>query len=159
MIKTVIEFRDFGFRYKSQTEPTLHEINLCIHEGEKVLVLGPSGSGKSTLANCMNGLVPFSYEGQMTGSCIVAGMETRNASIFSLSKQVGTVLQDSDAQFVGLSVGEDIAFALENENLPRLQMLPKVREAAGIVGMEEFLSQVHFEFLVAKPKGFACRSS
>jgi len=145
MIKTVIEFRDFGFRYKSQTEPTLHAINLRIHEGEKVLVLGPSGSGKSTLANCMNGLVPFSYEGQMTGSCVVAGMETRNASIFSLSKQVGTVLQDSDAQFVGLSVGEDIAFALENENLPRIQMLPKVRDAAGIVGMEEFLTQVPYE--------------
>lgn len=145
MTKTVIEFRDFGFRYKSQTEPTLHAINLSIREGEKVLILGPSGSGKSTLANCMNGLVPFSYEGQLTGSCVVAGMETRNASIFALSKQVGTVLQDSDAQFVGLSVGEDIAFALENENLPRREMLPKVREAAGIVGMEEFLSQVPYE--------------
>jgi len=143
--KTVIEFRDFGFRYKSQTEPTLHAINLSIHEGEKVLILGPSGSGKSTLANCMNGLVPFSYEGQLTGSCVVAGMETRSASIFALSKQVGTVLQDSDAQFVGLSVGEDIAFALENENLPRIQMLPKVRDAAGVVGMEEFLTQVPYE--------------
>jgi len=141
----IVEFRNFSFRYKSQSEPTLHDINLTIYKGEKVLILGPSGSGKSTLANCINGLNPFSYDGVITGSCKVAGMETKNASIFALSKVVGTVLQDSDAQFVGLSVGEDIAFALENQSVPRKEMLPKVEWAAGVVGMSDFLMHVPYE--------------
>ena len=103
MALPIIEFHDFGFRYQSQTEQTLHDVNLTIYQGEKVLILGPSGSGKSTLANCINGLIPFSYEGEISGSCKVAGIETKESSIFQLSKHVGTVQQDSDAQFVGLS--------------------------------------------------------
>lgn len=142
--KPVIEFRDFSFQYKSQSKPTLHDINLTIYEGEKVLILGPSGSGKSTLSNCINGLIPFSEKGVIKGSLKVDGVETREASIFKLSKLVGTVLQDSDAQFVGLSVGEDIAFALENENMPRQEMVPKVRRVAEIVGMEDFLEYLPY---------------
>ncbi len=145
MRKPIVEFKEFGFQYKKQTEPTLYDINLTIYEGEKVLLLGPSGSGKSTLANCINGLNPFSYEGNITGSCKIAGIETKSASIFALSKVVGTVLQDSDAQFVGLSVGEDIAFSLENESMPRTEMLPKVRKASELVGMQEFLLHVPYE--------------
>jgi energy-coupling factor transport system ATP-binding protein len=145
MRKPIVEFKDFGFQYKKQTEPTLYDINLTIYEGEKVLLLGPSGSGKSTLANCINGLNPFSYEGNITGSCKIAGIETKSASIFALSKIVGTVLQDSDAQFVGLSVGEDIAFSLENESMPRKEMLPKVQKASELVGMQDFLLHVPYE--------------
>lgn len=145
MKKPIVEFKDFGFQYKSQTGATLHNIDLTIYQGEKVLLLGPSGSGKSTLVNCINGLNPFSYEGTITGSCKIAGIETKDASIFALSKVVGTVLQDSDAQFVGLSVGEDIAFALENDNVPRKEMLPKVQKASETVGMENFLLHVPYE--------------
>lgn len=145
MKKPIVEFKDFGFQYKKQTSPTLFDINLTIMEGEKVLLLGPSGSGKSTLANCINGLNPFSYDGIITGSCKIAGMETKSASIFALSKVVGTVLQDSDAQFVGLSVGEDIAFALENDSVPRKEMIPKVQKASEIVGMQDFLQHVPYE--------------
>lgn len=145
MKKPIVEFKDFGFQYKSQTEATLHNINLTIFQGEKVLLLGPSGSGKSTLVNCMNGLNPFSYEGTITGSCKIAGIETKDASIFALSKVVGTVLQDSDAQFVGLTAGEDIAFALENESMPRKDMIPKVQKASELVGMEDFLLHVPYE--------------
>jgi energy-coupling factor transport system ATP-binding protein len=145
MKKPIVEFKDFGFQYKSQTGATLFDINLTIYEGEKVLLLGPSGSGKSTLANCINGLNPFSYEGTITGSCKIAGKETKAASIFALSKSIGTVLQDSDAQFVGLSVGEDIAFALENESIPRREMLPKVQKASEVVGMQNFLLHVPYE--------------
>lgn len=144
MKNPVIEFKDFTFRYKSQAKPTLHDINLTIYEGEKVLILGPSGSGKSTLSNCVNGLIPFSETGEIKGSLKVDGIETKEASLFKLSKKVGTVLQDSDAQFVGLSVGEDIAFALENENMPREEMLPKVEGAAKIVGMEDFLEHLPY---------------
>ncbi len=145
MSTPIVEFKNFGFKYKSQSASTLHDINLTVFKGEKVLILGPSGSGKSTLANCINGLNPFSYDGVITGSCKVAGMESKDASIFALSKVVGTVLQDSDAQFVGLSVGEDIAFALENQSMPRKEMLPKVERAAGVVGMSEFLMHVPYE--------------
>jgi len=144
MKNPVIEFHDFGFRYASQSEPTLHGINLTIFEGEKVLILGPSGSGKSTLANCINGLIPFSFKGESTGEVKVAGMDTRHAGIFSLSKHVGTVLQDSDAQFVALSVGEDIAFALENQAVKRSMMIPQVIAAASIVGMQDFLNHVPY---------------
>ena len=142
--KPVIQFENFNFHYKIQNKPTLFDINLTIYEGEKVLILGASGSGKSTLANCINGLIPFSFDGKITGSLKVNDLETRDLSIFKLSAMVGTVLQDSDAQFVGLSVGEDIAFAMENDKMPRSEMLPKVAEHATEVGMEDFLAALPF---------------
>lgn len=145
MKETVVRFENFGFQYKVQQEPTLYDINLEIRKGEKVLILGSSGSGKSTLANCINGLIPFSNEGTITGSVTVNGVETQTSSIHGLSKMVGTVLQDSDAQFVGLSVGEDIAFAMENEAIPRPEMLPVVYRHASVVGMQEFIAAVPFD--------------
>lgn len=145
MKKPVIEFKDFSFRYKSQTEDTLKNINLTIYEGEKVLLLGPSGCGKSTLSHCINGLIPFSFDGEIKGSCKIASLEVVQSSIFQLSSKVGTVLQDSDAQFVGLSVGEDIAYALENNNMPREEMIPRVYESAKIVDMHHFLEQVPYD--------------
>lgn len=140
MKKPVIEFIDYSFKYRTQTEPTLHNINLTIFEGEKVLIVGPSGSGKSTLAHCMNGLVPFSYNGESTGVLKVGGKDTKKSSIFELSKEVGTVLQDPDGQFIGLTVGEDIAFSLENACVPLKDMREKVLEAAKTVGVESLLS-------------------
>ena len=144
MREPVIEFTDFSFRYKSQKEFTLHDINLTIYRGEKVLILGPSGSGKSTLGNCINGLIPFSYGGEIKGSCKISGIETSDANIFTISNHVGTVLQDSDAQFVGLSVGEDISFSLENDAVPRPEMLEKVDAVAKIVGMDAFLGALPY---------------
>ena len=145
MPETVIKFENFGFQYKVQQKPTLYDINLEINKGEKILIIGGSGSGKSTLINCINGLIPFSYEGTITGSLKINGKETRDSSIYELSKQVGTVLQDSDAQFVGLSVAEDIAFAMENECVPRSEMVPIVEEHAATVGMQDFLKAVPFD--------------
>ncbi|MDR1096415.1 MAG: ABC transporter ATP-binding protein [Spirochaetaceae bacterium] len=144
MKQPVIQFADFGFQYKAQKNPTLTGINLTIYEGEKVLILGSSGSGKTTLASCINGLVPFSYPGEMTGSCKVNGRETRELSVFELSRDVGTVLQDSNAQFVGLSVGEDMAFAMENNCVDRKTMHERVREHAKTVGMEQFINALPF---------------
>lgn len=143
--KPVIEFTDFSFQYYSQKSPTLTGINLTVYEGEKVLIVGPSGSGKSTLGNCINGLIPFSYKGNITGSLKVCGKETQNLSIFELSKSVGTVLQDPDGQFVGMSVGEDVAFALENECMPQQQMHEVVKETAAIVDMDGFLTASPYE--------------
>lgn len=143
--KPVIEFRDFSFQYFSQAEPTLHDINLTIYEGEKVLIVGPSGSGKSTLGNCINGLIPFSYPGEIKGALTVCGIETKSASIFELSQHVGTVLQDPDGQFIGLSVGEDIAFALENECMKQGEMKQIVQRAAAMVDMDGLLGASPFE--------------
>ena len=145
MKKPLIEFKDFTFQYFSQAEPTLHDINLTIYEGEKVLIVGPSGSGKSTLGHCINGLIPFAYRGQMTGSVKVADLETKDADIFTLSHHVGTVLQDSDGQFVGLTVGEDIAFALENDCKAQKEMHETVQQVAEIVDMGKLLKSSPYE--------------
>ena len=145
MKKPVIEFKDFTFQYFAQAEPTLRDINLTIYEGEKELNVGPSGSGKSTLGHCINGLIPFSYRGKMEGSVIVGGLNTQKASLFELSKKVGTVLQDSDGQFVGLTVGEDIAFSLENDCVSQEEMQKTVQEVADIVDMGKLLKSSPYE--------------
>ncbi|MFC0301813.1 ABC transporter ATP-binding protein [Virgibacillus soli] len=144
MQKPIIQFNNFSFKYKSQVEPTLQQINLTIYEGEKIVIVGPSGSGKSTLAHCLNGLVPFSYKGDIEGNVKINGQETKDLDIFSLSKMVGTVLQDPDGQFIGLSVGEDIAFALENEAVPQKNMRSQVVDVAKLVNMEtKIKSSIH----------------
>lgn len=135
----IIKFQQFSFKYHSQVEPTLNEINLSINHGEKILILGPSGSGKSTLAHCLNGLVPFSYKGEMTGSLTIKGKQTKDLDIFSLSKMVGTVLQDTDGQFIGLSVGEDLAFGLENENVAQASMRTIVADTAKLVNVDSHI--------------------
>ncbi|MBQ6388843.1 MAG: ABC transporter ATP-binding protein [Mogibacterium sp.] len=135
----IIEFKDFSFQYNAQKEPTLYDIDLTIHKGEKVLIAGPSGCGKSTLVNCINGLIPFSYKGEIRGSLKIKGMESSSQSISMISNTVGTVLQDSDAQFIGMTVLEDIAFALENECVVKEEMVERVRKAAEIVGISGHL--------------------
>lgn len=145
MDDVLIEFRNFSFRYDSQAENTLNDINLKIRKGEKVLICGPSGCGKSTLSHCMNGLIPASYPGEATGDLIIGGKSFRDHTIFSLSRITGTVLQDSDGQFIGLTVGEDIAFALENDCIPPDEMKKRVNLAAERVGIRDFLSHAPHE--------------
>ena len=135
----IISFQDFSFQYRAQKQPTLHNINLDIYPGERVLIAGPSGSGKSTLADCINGLNPFSNPGECTGSLTVDGVDAPHSSIFALAGHVGTVLQDPDGQFIGLTVGEDIAFALENSCTPQEEMHEITRHAAELVGIENHL--------------------
>jgi len=131
----IIQFDHFSWQYNAQAEPTLHDIDLTLYEGEKVLICGPSGCGKSTLAHCLNGLIPFSYRGTIEGSLTICGKRTEELSIFDISKLVGTVLQDADGQFVGLTVAEDIAFALENDCIPQEEMRRRVQAAAEEVGV------------------------
>ena len=141
----IISFRDFTFQYRAQARPTLHNINLDIYPGEKILVAGPSGSGKSTLASCINGLIPFSYPGESTGTLLIDGKEAKKASIFELSKSVGTVLQDPDGQFIGLTVAEDIAFALENDCVPQDEMHATTHRVARLVDVEHHLDYAPHE--------------
>ncbi len=132
----IIQFHHFSFQYHAQSEPTLHDIDLEIRKGEKLLICGPSGCGKSTLAHCINGLIPFSFKGECSGSLTIAGRESRELGIFEISRTVGTVLQDTDGQFVGLTVAEDIAFAPENECVGEPELHDRVRKAAALVGVE-----------------------
>lgn len=144
-LSPIISFKNFSFRYKSQQEPSLININLNIYPGEKVLILGPSGSGKSTLGKCINGLIPNRNKGKLSGQVIINGKSITTTSIFERSKDVGTVLQDSDAQFVGLSVEEDIAFYLENLNTPLEQMQTATINAAKTVEVDSLLKQLPFD--------------
>lgn len=139
MASPVISFKDYSFQYNAQAEPTLRHIDLDIYSGEKVLIAGTSGSGKSTIGNCINGLIPFAYPGKSTGSLLVDGVETEKSSIFELSHTVGTVLQDTDGQFIGLTVGEDIAFAPENDCIPQDEMKQLVNKVAKLVDIDHHL--------------------
>ncbi|MDE6387179.1 MAG: ABC transporter ATP-binding protein [Lachnospiraceae bacterium] len=145
MATPIISFKDYGFQYMAQAEPTLHHINLDIYPGEKVLIAGTSGSGKSTIGNCINGLIPFAYPGEKTGELLVDGKEADKSSIFELSHTVGTVLQDTDGQFIGLTVGEDIAFAAENDCVHQDEMKQIVNRVAELVDIEHHLEYAPHE--------------
>ena len=139
MNEEIIEFKELGFQYRAQAKPTLYNINLKIGKGEKILIAGPSGCGKSTMASLMNGLIPFSYKGEIEGSLLIKAKDSRDMSMFDISHIVGTVLQDSDAQFVGMTVAEDLAFALENDCVSQQQMKDRVMEVSRILDLEGVL--------------------
>ncbi len=145
MAEPIISFKDYGFQYMAQASPTLHHINLDIYPGEKVLIAGASGSGKSTVGNCLNGLIPHAYPGESTGELTIGGKNPKSSNIFELSQIVGTVLQDTDGQFIGLTVGEDIAFALENDCVPQDEMKEIVAKTARLVDIEHHLDYAPHE--------------
>jgi energy-coupling factor transport system ATP-binding protein len=139
MVEPIIKFQNFNFQYNSQAEPTLKKIDLEIYPGEKVLIAGESGSGKSTLGRCINGLIPEAFPGQITGTCLINGHQLKDSSIFELSFDVGTVLQDPDSQFVGLTVIEDLAFSLENDCLSQEKMVAATQKWADKLQLQELL--------------------
>ena len=130
MKEAMIELKDFSFQYKAQSEPTLKNLNLTIYKGEKVLIVGPSGSGKSTIGQCLNGIIPNIYKGTSSGQFLIQGKEALDLSIYEKSHLVSTVLQDTDGQFIGLSVAEDLAFALENDMVELGTMKERVQSWA-----------------------------
>ena len=139
MKEAIIELKDFSFQYKAQSEPTLKGINLTIYEGEKVLIVGPSGSGKSTIGQCLNGIIPNIYKGTSSGQFLIRGKDAFDLSIYEKSHLVSTVLQDTDGQFIGLSVAEDLAFALENDMVELESMKSRVRTWAERLDLSQLL--------------------
>ena len=138
--ETLISFENYTFQYHVQSEPTLREINLEIKQGERIIIVGASGSGKSTLGHCLNGLNPFCYHGESTGKLTICGVEAKKSSVFELSQYVGTVLQDTDGQFIGMTVLEDIAFAMENDCVPQEELLKRTKREAEMLNLTEFLN-------------------
>lgn len=137
----ILEFKDYSFKYESLSSPTLKNICLSIEKGEKVLIAGPSGSGKSTIAHCINGLIPCSYKGEIDGNLIIKDFEPANQNLYEISEHVGTILQDQDCQFVGLTVGEDVAFSYENNCRTKDTMHSGVNKALKSVAMFEHINQ------------------
>lgn len=135
----LVVFDKYNFKYKAQAEPSLFDVDLKVKKGEKILIVGPSGSGKSTLAKSLNGQIPNTFPGDLTGSCLIDGKNLTDSSIFDLSLSVGTVLQDTDGQFVGLTVAEDIAFSLENDNVDQVEMKKIVHKWADELGLGKLL--------------------
>ncbi|GLR76019.1 ABC transporter ATP-binding protein [Aliivibrio sifiae] len=140
-----VTFSNFSFRYASQDKPTLKNINLRIEQGEKILIVGPSGSGKSTLGQCLNGLIPHTVKGDIEGQLYINGKDISDWKIEQYTENVGTVLQDTDSQFVGLTVGEDIAFALENQMVSKAKMYPIVRDTAKLVDLGNLLNKSPYD--------------
>lgn len=138
-MKPFIQFKDFTFKYDIQAEPTLKSLNLTIEKGQKVLIIGPSGSGKSTIGHCLNGIIPNIYHGEKSGQFTIDGKEAFGLSIYDKSHLVSTVLQDPDGQFIGLTVAEDLAFALENDCVSLEEMQEKVAHWAKRLDLTEFL--------------------
>lgn len=141
----MISFKNFSFKYNNVVDKTLKNIDLTINKGEKVLIVGPSGSGKSTLSHCINGLIPFSYNGDIEGELIIDNIKPYEESLSDVSKKVGTILQDQDSQFIGLSVGEDVAFNFENNAMPLNEMKVKVIDALELVNMVDFINHSPYE--------------
>lgn len=141
----MISFKNFSFKYNNVLDKTLKNIDITINKGEKVLIVGPSGSGKSTLSHCINGLIPFSYSGEIEGELTIDNIKPYKESLSDVSKRVGTIMQDQDSQFIGLSVGEDVSFNFENDAMPVDEMKIKVVNALELVNMVDFINRSPYE--------------
>ena len=120
---------NLSFRYRDRQEPAIRNISFEANPGEILLIAGASGCGKTTLIRCINGLVPRSYKGEVTGSVKVFGEETRDWKLSQISQKIGTVLQDPERQILGTKVLNEVAFGLENLNIPRDEILERVDES------------------------------
>ncbi len=136
--------QDLSFRYRDREAPSLRDISFKLEAGRVLLVAGASGCGKTTLARCINGLIPRSYKGVMTGHVLLDGQETAGWPLARISERVGTVLQDPERQILGSRVVNEVAFGLENLALARPEILERVELAMDHLGIGQLRERETF---------------
>lgn len=135
MQEEIIRLEGVSFQYESGSRDILKDIHFSVKSGEWLAIIGPNGSGKSTLAKIINGLL-LPYEGEVW----VKGQRLNSDTLWSIRRTVGMVFQNPDNQFVGATVADDIAFGLENNGIPRPEMIKRVKEAVKVVGMDDYIN-------------------
>ena len=130
-----VEIKNLSYSYNEKTK-VIKNISLSINKGEYVSIVGHNGSGKSTLCKLMIGLLV-----KDSGSIIIDGLELNKENLNDIRHKVAIVFQNPDNQFIGATVEDDIAFSLENDNVPREEMIPLVKEYASKVGMLDYLAK------------------
>ena len=135
--KTIIELKDVSFAYGQGAERALDHINLAVREGDFVGVIGPSGAGKSTLAAVMSGAIPHHFTGQLYGATLIDGKDTCEVTLTDISRIVGSVLQDIDAQMVASVVEDEMLFGLENFGVPHDQIEERISQTLATVGISD----------------------
>lgn len=133
----IIEAKNLTFSYTGSNQPALRDINLEIQKGEFIGITGPTGVGKTTLSSCLNGVIPHFLEGTYTGDVLVKGLMVFDTPIQELSKWVGSVFQDPEAQLVSANVEEELAFGPENLALPPAEIARRVDFALNSVGITQ----------------------
>ena len=135
---------NLSFRYQRREELALHRLSFQVKPGEILLVAGASGCGKTTLMRCINGLIPRTYHGELTGEIQVFGKSVSGMSMPELSQQVGTILQDPERQIVGSYVLNEVAFGLENLGLPRDEILQRADETLNFLSISHLKDRETF---------------
>lgn len=141
----MIEINDLSFKYKSQSNHSLKDINIKIKKGECILLCGRSGCGKSTLLKLINGIIPEFYDGEISGSVMVNGMNTFTTPIYELSKNVGSVFQNPKTQFYTTNTTDEIAFGLENFGIKREVINKRLIEVEKELKLEHLMNRNIFE--------------
>jgi len=133
----MISIKGLSFIYNDTKEPALNNINIDINEGEFVGIAGPTGAGKSTLTLCLNGVIPHFLHGDFYGEVKVDGKDTVDNGCAKIAYSVGSVFQDPEAQIVSTRVEDEIAFGLENLNIPRIEIAERIKESLEMTGISE----------------------
>ena len=137
MTTPALAVENLSFRYRDRQSTSIRGISFEANKGEVLLIAGASGCGKTTLIRCINGLVPRSYKGEVNGRVTVFGEDTKDWKLSQISQRIGTVLQDPERQILGTKVVNEVAFGLENLNVPREEIIQRVDEAL------KFLKIIH----------------
>ena len=154
----MIRINNVSFRYANADEFAIRDINITVHKGEFLVLLGESGCGKTTITRLINRLVPEFYEGDLSGKVLINGKETTNLSIQNLAGIVGSVFQDPRSQFFATDTTAEIAFSCENVGLPREELCKRIEKAANDLQIKKLLERSIFELSSGEKQAIAIAS-